>query len=95
MVLRTMEQDRIKEFKWMVQKVLNAKDIKKPPPFYFSLIMGEHIGHNCMVENGASNTVMPNAIAEKLGLQYEPTEKSVLQLDGIVMNTVGVIKNLE
>ncbi|KAH9304451.1 hypothetical protein KI387_008855, partial [Taxus chinensis] len=26
---------------------------------------------------------------------YEPTERSVLQLDGTVTNTVGIIKNLE
>lgn len=79
----------------MVLKVLNAHDIKKPSPFYFSLIIGEHLVHNYMVENGASNTDMPKVIAKKLGLQYEPTERSVLQLDGTTTNTVGIIKNLE
>ncbi|KAH9296018.1 hypothetical protein KI387_039606, partial [Taxus chinensis] len=51
-----------------------------------------HLVHNCMVDSGASSTVMPKEIAEKLGLQYEPTEKSVLQLDGTATNTIGVIK---
>ncbi|KAH9316044.1 hypothetical protein KI387_024671, partial [Taxus chinensis] len=76
MVLGTLDQDRPKGVIWMVQNVLNAHDIKKPPPFYLSLILRENLVHNCMVDSGASSTVMPKSIAEKLGLQYEPIEKS-------------------
>ncbi|KAH9304921.1 hypothetical protein KI387_009325, partial [Taxus chinensis] len=48
-----------------------------------------------MVDSGPSNTVMPKCIAEKLCLQYEPMERSVLQLDGTATNMVGIIINLE
>ncbi|KAH9289487.1 hypothetical protein KI387_033604 [Taxus chinensis] len=48
-----------------------------------------------MVDSGASSTIMSKVIAQKLGLQYEPTERSILQLDGTATNTVGIIKNLE
>lgn len=66
----------------------------KPPPFYVSLIIGDQLVHNYMIESGASSFVMPKQIVDKLGIEYEPLEKGVVQLDGIVVNTVGVINNL-
>ncbi|KAH9310893.1 hypothetical protein KI387_025928, partial [Taxus chinensis] len=66
----------------------------KPPPFYVSLIIGDKLVHNCMIDSGASSSVMPKQIADQLGLQYEITTKGVVQLDGTAVATVGVIKNL-
>ncbi len=45
--------------------------IVKPPPFYVSLIIGEHLVHNCMIDSRASSSVMPKQIADKLGIKYE------------------------
>lgn len=66
----------------------------KPPPFYVSLIIGKHLVHNCMIDLGASSSVMPKQIADKLGVEYEPLEQGVVQLDGTVVKTLGIIKNL-
>ena len=65
----------------------------KPLPFYVSLIIGNKLVHNCMVDSGATSTVMPKKIANFLGLKYEPLEKGVVQLDGSSVKTIGVVKN--
>ncbi|KAH9327817.1 hypothetical protein KI387_043751 [Taxus chinensis] len=58
---------------------------------------GNHGGkqvHNCMIDSGASSSVMPKQIVDQLGLQYETTSKGVVQLDGTAIATVRVIRNL-
>lgn len=67
----------------------------KPPPFYLTLIIGQHLVHNCMIDSGVSSSIMPKKIVDKLGLTYEPLSEGVVQLDGPAVNTVGVIKNLD
>lgn len=37
---------------------------------------------------------MPKQIVEKLGIEYDPLEKGVVQWDGTAIKIVGVIKNL-
>ncbi|KAH9297975.1 hypothetical protein KI387_029657, partial [Taxus chinensis] len=66
----------------------------KPPSFYVSLIIGNQLVHNCIIDSGASSYVMPKQIADQLGLQYETISKGVVQLDGTAIATVGVIINL-
>ncbi|GAA8416863.1 hypothetical protein Hpkin68_15620 [Helicobacter pylori] len=51
--------------------------------------------HNCMIDSGASSSVMPKKIVDQLGLAYEPIEKGVIQLDGTTIDTIGVIRNLD
>ena len=46
-----------------------------------------------MVDSGATSSVMPKKIVDRLGLRYEPLEKGVVQLDGSCVNTLGIIKN--
>jgi hypothetical protein len=36
--------------------------------FYITLIVHDHLLHNCMLDSGASYNLMPNIIMEKLGL---------------------------
>ncbi len=67
----------------------------KPPPFYLTVIVGNKLVHNCMVDSGASSSIMPKEIADKLGLKYQPLEKGVVQLDGTAVNTLGIIKGLD
>ncbi|KAH9299889.1 hypothetical protein KI387_044112 [Taxus chinensis] len=66
----------------------------KPTPFYVSLIIGNQLVHNCMMDLRASSLVMPKQIVDQLGIQYESISKGLVQLDGTAVTTVGVIKNL-
>ena len=66
----------------------------KPPPFYVSLIIGDKLVHNYMIDSGASSSVMPKCIANLLGIKYEPMVSDVLQLDGSSIKSIGVLKNV-
>ena len=48
-----------------------------------------------MIDSSASSLVMPKKIADQLGLNYETLEKGVVQLDGIAIEMVGIMRNLE
>ena len=56
------------------------KQVKKldPPHFYGSLIIGDKLVHNCMIDSGASSSVMPRCIANALEMKYEPIVRDVL-----------------
>ena len=54
-----------------------GKDVK-PPPFYVSLIIGNNLVHNCMVDRGAPSSIMPKKIVDQLGLEYEALEKGII-----------------
>ena len=69
--------------------------VVKPPPFYVTIIVGKYLVHNCMIDLGATSSVMPKKIVDQLGLKYEPIEKGVVQLDGTAIETVGVIRNMD
>lgn len=49
-----------------------------PLPFYLSLIIGDKLVHNCMIDSGASRSIMPKCVADGFGVQYEPMAKRVL-----------------
>ena len=49
----------------------------RPPPFYVSLIIGGKLVHNCMIDLGASSSVMPRCVADALGMKYEPIVRDV------------------
>lgn len=60
----------------------NPKKISKPPSFYLSLIIGDKIVHNCMIDSMASSSLVPKGIVGYLGIKYEPITRGVVQLDG-------------
>lgn len=66
----------------------------KPNPFYLTLIVGDKLLHNLMIDSGAITTVMPKKIVEVLNIKYEPLSKGVMQLDGNRVQTMGLIKSL-
>lgn len=66
----------------------------KPNPFYLTLIVGDKLLHNSMIDSRASTTVMPKQIAEVLNIKYDPLNKGVMQLDENRVQTIGLIKNL-
>jgi hypothetical protein len=49
------------------QHIENTKD--PVAPFYITLIVHDHLLHNCMLDYGASHNLMPKVIMEKLGLE--------------------------
>lgn len=66
----------------------------KPPPFFVTLIIGNHLVHNWLIYSGASSSIMPKDLAYKLGLIYEPVSRGVVQLDGTSVKSVGLVKDL-
>ena len=81
----------------LVQPAEDVETSKKvrPPPFYVSLIIGGKLVHNCMIDSGASSSVMPRCVANALGMKYEPIVRDVLQLDGSTVKTIGILRNVE
>lgn len=54
----------------------------KPNPFYLTLIVGDKLLHNSMIDSGASTTIIPKRISEVLNIRYEPLNRGVMHLDG-------------
>ena len=59
------------------KEVETSKKVR-PPPFYVSLIIGDRLVHNCMIDSGASSLVMPRCVVDALEMKYEPTIRDVL-----------------
>ena len=59
------------------KEVETSKKVR-PPPFYVSLIIGDKLVHNCMIDSGASSSVMPRCVVDALEMKYEPIVKDVL-----------------
>lgn len=67
----------------------------KSSPLYLSLIIGDRIVHNCMIDSGASSSIIPRCIADQLGMKYEPMIKHVLQLYGTLVTILGILKGIK
>ena len=59
------------------KEVETSKKVR-PPPFYVSLIIGDKLVHNCMIDSRASSSVMPRCVVDALEMRYEPIVKDVL-----------------
>lgn len=66
----------------------------KPPLFYVTLIVGQDLVHNCMIDSGANSSVMPKQLANKLSFLYEPIYRGIIQCDRTSVKSVGVVKDL-
>ena len=73
---------------WEISKKL------KTPPFYDSLIVGDKLVHNWMIDLEASSSVEPRSVANLLDIKYEPIVSDVHQLDGISIKTIGILRLL-
>ena len=47
------------------REVETSKNLR-PPTFYVSLIIGDKLVHNCMIDSGASSSVTPKCVADTL-----------------------------
>lgn len=59
------------------------------------MVIGDKLVYNCMIDSRASTLVMPKCIADLLGIKYDPISRGALQLDGISITIVGILKNVE
>ena len=74
------------------KEVETSKKVR-PPPFYVSLIIGDKLVQNYMIDSGASSSVMPRCVVDALEIKYEPIVKDVLQLNGSTVKTIGILRN--
>ena len=76
----------------LVQPIIDegASNKSKSSPFYLSLIIGDKIVHNFMINSWARSLIMLRCVADQLGMKYEPMIKHVLQLDGTLVTILGI-----
>lgn len=46
-----------------------------------------------MVDRRDTLSIIPKQVSSQLGLQHEPTEKAMIQLDGLSLNSLGLIRD--
>ena len=59
-------------------KEVETSKTYKPTPFYVSLIIGDKLVQNCMIDSGVTSSVMPKCVVDILEVKYEPIVKDVL-----------------
>ena len=70
------------------------KDKVEVPPFLLSIrIYGKNL-HNFLIDLGASCNVMPLSIAQRLGVNPQPSNRVVIQLDKKEVKLIDVLKDV-
>lgn len=64
------------------------------PPFYTSLNIHDKIMHNCLMDSGASDNLMPKTFMDELGLEITKTYHDLYSFDSRKVKCLGVIKYL-
>ena len=59
-------------------KEVEARKKVSHPPFYVSLIIGDKLFHNCMIDSGSSTSLMRRCIANALEMELDPIVRDVL-----------------
>ena len=57
-------------------------------------IYGKNI-HNCLIDLGVSCNVIPLSIAQRLGVNPQPSNQVVIQLDKMKVKVIGVLKDVQ
>jgi hypothetical protein len=70
----------------------NTKDFVAP--FHITLIVLDHLLHNCMLYFWASHNLMPNIIMDKLGLEITRPYQDPYLFDSRKVKCLGMIKDL-
>jgi hypothetical protein len=63
-------------------------------PFYITLIVHDHLLHNCMLDFGDSHNLMPKVIMDKLGLKITRPYQDLYSFDSRKVKCLGMIKDL-
>jgi hypothetical protein len=77
------------------QNQSTAKLRGKIPPFYISIENHDVALHNCLVDTGATNNIMPLVVMEALGMnctKYYETGESIYAIDSRKVPAYGEIK---
>jgi ribonuclease HI len=64
------------------------------PPFYISLNFHDKLLHNCLMDSGASHTIMPKVVMEELGLEITKPYQHLYSFDFKKVKCLGLIKDL-
>ena len=64
------------------------------PPFYTSLNIHDKVLHNCLMDLGASQNLMPKSVMDELGLEITNTYHDVYYFDSKNVKCIGVIKDM-
>ena len=64
-------------------------------PFFITLIMNDHLLHNCMLDSGASSSVMTKKVMEQLNLRISRPYHNICAMDSKVVEVHGLIKDLQ
>jgi len=63
-------------------------------PFYVTLNIHDTILHNCMLDYGASNDMMPKVVMEKIGLEITRPYHDLYSFDARKVKCSGMIKDM-
>jgi hypothetical protein len=77
------------------QSPSTAKMRGKIPPFYISIENHDVALHNCLVDTGVTNNIMPLAVMDALGMsftKYYETGESIFAIDSRTVPAYGGIK---
>ena len=71
------------------------KEKVEVPPFLLSTrIFGKNL-HNCLIDLGTSYNIMPLSIVQRLGVNPQPSNRIVIQLDKTEVKVIGVLKDVQ
>jgi len=75
---------------------VNQEGRKNPShqPFFISLVVGDLLLHNYMLDYGASTNVMSLTIMNRLGLKTTRMYKNICAMDSREVKVFGLIKDL-
>jgi hypothetical protein len=77
------------------QNISTARPRGKIPPFYITIENHDVVLHNCLVDTGETNNIMPLSVMEALGMgctKYYETGESIYEIDSRKVPTYGEIK---
>ena len=75
--------------------ILHTMDSRKEdhPPFYVSLMMGDLLLHNDMLDSGSASNTMTRKVMEQLNLKTTRPYRNVCAMDSGEVDVVGIILN--
>jgi hypothetical protein len=68
---------------------------EKNQPFFLSLLVNNHLLHNCMLDSGASSNVMTKKVMEQLKLRISRPYHNICAMDSKMIKVHGLIKSLQ
>jgi hypothetical protein len=64
-------------------------------PFFLSVLVNNHLLHNCMLDFGASSNVMTKKVMEPLNLRVSRPYHNICAMDSKMIKVHGLIKILQ